>query len=151
MLETLLILAIIVFGFVIMLGGKTENFSKLLLWLVFAPILIEIAYFCLAQAWNTAAWVQFLIILLLPFFIAALLRVMFPKAKWLAFLQTIIFQTLIYFVTFPFRFLWRAGQFFVRRERHVQRLDPHRSFVGGSPPVIKERQNRESRNKHLEG
>ncbi len=140
MLGGFLILAVIVFGFSIMLGVKVEKFYKLLLWLVFAPLLIDAAYCGFIWTWQSAPlWMQILSVLLLPFFISALLKRIFPKAKWLQALQAVIFHTLIYTVTFPFRFLWRAGKFLLQRERQTIRLNPYHPVVGGRVPLQNER------------
>jgi hypothetical protein len=151
MLGTLLILAIIVFGFNLMLGGKTENLPKILLWLVIAPVLVMFAYCNLIWAWQSApVWVQILSILLVPFFIAALLRAMFPKAKSLQTLLAVIFQALIYLVAFPVRLLWRTSRFVFQRERQAVRLNPYRPAVGNRPPVINEREGRGNQNNFFE-
>lgn len=141
MIGGVLLLGIAVFGLMVLFGsGKPENYYKFLIWLIIAPLLLAIGY-------NHALWfflqlpplIQVLSFLLVPFFISALLRLLFPKAKWLQGLQTVVFQTLIYVAVFPFRFVWRAGQFFSQRERRTQRLNPHRPVVGGRPPLRNER------------
>lgn len=141
MIGGILLLIIVVFGISIMFGkGKPENYYKFLIWLIFAPVLLAIGYNHALWFWlGLPLWMQILSILLVPFFVSAVLHIMFPKAKWLQSLQTAIFQTLIYIATFPFRFLWRAGQFFFQRERPVQRLNPYRPVVGGRPPLQNER------------
>lgn len=141
MIGGILLLGIAIFGLLVLFGkGKPENYYKFLIWLIFAPVLLAIGY-------NHALWfwfglplsMQILSILLIPFFVSAILKLMFPKAKWLQDLQKVLFQTLIYVMTFPFRFLWRAGQFFFQRERRTQRLNPYRPVVGGRPPLQNER------------
>lgn len=141
MIGGILLLIIAVFGISIMFGkGKVGNYYKFLIWLIFAPLLLAIGYNHALWFWlGLPLWMQVLSLLLVPFFVSAVLRLMFPKAKWLQALQTAIFQTLIYVVTFPFRFLWRAGQFFFERERPPQRLNPYRPVVGGRPPLQNER------------
>lgn len=141
MIGGILLLAIAVFGLMVLFGkGKPENYYKFLIWLIFAPLLLAIGYNHALWFWlGLPLWMQILSLLLVPFFVSAFLRLMFPKAKWLQALQTVIFQTLIYAVTFPFRFLWRAGQFFFQRERPAQRLNPYRPVVGGRPPLQNER------------
>jgi hypothetical protein len=141
MIAGILLLGVVVFGLMIMFGkGKVESYYKFLIWLILAPPLLAVGH-------NHAVWFwaglplfwQVLSILLLPFFASALLRLLFPKAKWLQSLQTALFQTLIYAVTFPFRLVWRAGRFFFDRERPVNRLNPYRPAVGGRPPLQNER------------
>lgn len=136
----ILLLIIAVFGISIMFGkGKIENYYKFLIWLIFAPLLLAIGYNHALWFWATLPLgIQAISILLVPFFASALIRLMFPKAKWLQTLQTTAFQTLIYLVTFPFRFIWRAGQFFLERERPAQRLNPHRPVIGARPPLQNE-------------
>ncbi len=122
MIGGILLLAIAVFGLMVLFGkGNPENYYKLLIWLIFAPVLLAIGYNHALWFWlGLPLWMQILSILLVPFFAAAILRLMFPKARWLQDLQATVFQTLIYAVTFPFRFIWRAGQFFFQRERRPQ-------------------------------
>lgn len=140
MIGGILLLAIVVFGLQVLFGKKPENYYKFLIWLIFAPLLLAIGYNHALWFWlGLPLWMQILSLLLVPFFISAVLRFLFPKAKWLQSLQTAIFQTLIYAATFPFRFLWRAGRFFFEREHRSQRLNPYRPVVGGSPPFQNER------------
>lgn len=141
MVGGVLLLGIAIFGLMVLFGkGKPENYYKFLIWLSFAPLLLAIGYSHALWFWfGLSLWMQIFSILLVPFFVSAILRLMFPKAKWLQGLQTAVFQTLIYAITFPFRFLWRAGQFFFQRERHPQRLNPYRPVVGGRPPLQNER------------
>lgn len=141
MVSGILILAIAVFGISVLFGkGKVENYYKFLIWLIFAPILLAIGYNHFIWFWLTLPlWMQIISVLLVPIFVPAILRLMFPKAKWLQVLQTAIFKTLIYTAAFPFRFLLRAGRFFFERERRTQRLNPYRPVVGGRPPLQNER------------
>lgn len=141
MIGEILLLAIVIFGISLMLGrGRTENYFKFLIWLIVAPVLISTDFNHFLWVWyDLPFWAQIPLILVLPFIASALLRMMFPKAKWLQVLQATVFQTLIYSATFPFRFLWRASQFFFQRERRPQRLNPYRPIVGGRPPLQNER------------
>ena len=140
MILGILLLAVSVFGLSVLFGtGKVENYYKFLIWLIFAPLLLAIGYNHVVWFWFwLPLWLRILSILLVPFFVSAILRFMFPKARWLHEAQTVIFQTLIYAATFPLRFLWRAGRFFFQRERRTQRLIPNRPVVGGRPPLRNE-------------
>lgn len=142
MIGGILLLGIAIFGLMVLFGqGKPENYYKFLIWLIFAPLLLAIGYRHALWFWfGLPLWIQVLSFLLVPFLIGAIFRLLFPKAKWLQAIQAVAFQTLIYAVTFPVRFLWRAGGFFFRRERRqVQRLNPYRPVVGGRPPLQNER------------
>lgn len=135
-------MGIVVFGLMVLFGkGKLEDYFKFLIWLVFAPVLLAIGYNHALWFWmGLPLWIQVLGFLLGPFFVSAMLRLMFPKAKWLQVLQTAVFHGLIYTAAFPFRFLWRTGQFFFERERRPpQRLNPYRPVVGGRPPLQNDR------------
>lgn len=151
MISSILLLVIIIFGFQVLFGkAKVENFYKFLVFLIFAPVLAAVGWnHTLWFFYNLPLWAKVLLVLLLPFFVSAALRLMFPNAKWLHALQTVVFQALIYAITFPFRFLWRAGQFLFRRERHVQRLNSYRAVVGGKPPVQNERREVNTREKNF--
>lgn len=148
MIGGILLLAIAVFGIRILFGqGKPESYYKFLIWLIFAPVLLAIGYHHALWFWlGLPLLMQVLCILLIPFIFSAILKLMFPKAKWLQDLQSVLFQSLIYIVTFPLRFLWRAGQFFFQRERPPQRLNPHRSVIGARPPLQNERVQTNQRN-----
>jgi FlaA1/EpsC-like NDP-sugar epimerase len=141
MVGGILLLGIAIFGLMVLFGkGKPENYYQFLIWLIFAPVLLAIGYnHALWFYFGLSLWMQILSVLLIPFLTATILKLLFPKAKWLQALLTTIFQTLIYAFTLPFRFLWRAGQFFFQRERRPQRLNPYRPVVGGRPPLQNER------------
>lgn len=140
MIGGILLLGIAIFGLMVLFGkGKPEHYYKFLIWLVFAPLLLAIGYNHALWFWTgLPLWMQVLSVLLAPFFVSALLNLMFPKTKWLQALQTAVFQGLIYLVTFPFRFLWRAARFFFQRERQAARLNPYRPVVGARPPLQNE-------------
>ena len=141
MLSNFLILAVIAFGFSLMLGVKAEKFYKLLFWFIFTPLFTGIAYCSFLWLWQSApVLMQILCVLLVPFFISALLRAAFPKTRWIQALQAVVFQTLIYAATFPFRFLWRAGSFLLQKERRTVRLNQYHAAVGVKPPIISERE-----------
>jgi hypothetical protein len=141
MIGAILLLGIVIFGLQILFGkGKVETFYKFLIWLIVAPILISIGFNHFLWLWcGLPFWSQILLILLLPFLASALLRAMFPKAKWLQNMQAAIFQILIYIVAFPFRLLWRTGRFISQRERRTIRLNPYRPVIGGGIPLRSER------------
>jgi hypothetical protein len=149
MVGGILLLTIAVFGILIMFGkAKPETFYQFVIFLIFAPVLLTIGVNQILWLWyGLPLWAQVLCILLLPFLLSVLLRRLLPKAKWLQSLQTVVFQALIYFVTFPFRFIWRAGQFFFRREHQTQQLNPYRPVVGGKPPVRNDRRKESPREK----
>ncbi|MGI8467325.1 MAG: hypothetical protein ACR2N3_02625 [Pyrinomonadaceae bacterium] len=148
MVGEILLLAIAILGISILSGkGKAENYYKFLIWLILAPILSAIGFNYVSRFWyGLPLWMQVLCFLLVPFIFSALLRLICPKTKWLQGLQTVIFQTLIYVVTFPLRFLWRLSRFFLQQERRAQKLNPYRPVVGGRPPIQNERRETEQRN-----
>lgn len=141
MIGGILLLAVAVFGLLVLFGkGKPENYYEFLIWLIFAPVLLAIGsnhalWFCFTLPLRT----RVLSLLLAPFFVSAILKLLFPRAKWLQNLQAIIFQLLIHTVTFPLRFLWRAGKLLLQRERRTVRLNPYRPIVGGRVPLQNER------------
>lgn len=148
MVGGILLLAIVIFSISVLFGkGKIETYFVFAVLLIVAPLLLFIGFNHSLWFWlHLPLWMQTLSLLLIPFSVSALLRVLFPKAKWLQGLQTVIFQTLVYAVTFPFRFLWRAGMFLLQRERQTVRLDPLRSVIGKKPPIINEREKRDDQN-----
>jgi hypothetical protein len=142
MLGALLLLAIVVFGLLIMFGkAEPDRYYKFLIFLIIGPILLSIGFNHLIWFWlGLPLWAQVIGILLLPFFISAALRTVFPNAKWLQQTQAVLFQTLVYLVTFPLRLIWRAGRMIFERERHAVRLNPHSPVVGGRAPIIRDRE-----------
>lgn len=141
MIGGLVLLAVAVFGIMVLFGkAKPEGLFKFAVILIFAPVALSVGYYHALWFWRgLPLWLQILSLFLIPFLTASALRLMFPKVRWLHGLQAIIFQALIYAVTFPFRFLWRASRFFFDRERNTPRLDPYRPVVGAKPPVQNER------------
>lgn len=140
MIGGILLLAIVVFGLGILFGkGKVENYYKFLIWLIFAPVLFAIGFNHMVWFWlGLPLWAQILGVLLAPFLVWSLLRLLLPNAKWLQDLQALIFQTVLYAITFPVRLLWRAGRLILERERHRVRLNAYRPVVGSRPPIVRE-------------
>lgn len=137
MIGGILLLAVVVFGLQIMFGGgKLENFLKLLIWLVVAPILISIGYNHTLWLWyGLPLWAQLLSLAFVPFLAVAILRMAFPKAAWLNGLLSILYDILIFAVTFPVRFVFRVVGFIFNRERRRTPLERYRPVVGGRPPI----------------
>ena len=137
----ILLIAVLVFGLSIMFGkAEPDRFYKLLISLIIGPILLSIGFNHLVWFWGgLPLWTQVIAILLLPFLISAILRTVFPNAKWLQQTQAVLFQTLVYLITFPLRLLWRGGRLLFERERHGERLNPYNPVAGGRAPVIRER------------
>jgi hypothetical protein len=154
MISGILLLAIVIFGLQVLFGArKPENYYKFLIFLIVAPILLAIGANHAIWLWSgLPLWMQVASILLLPFLISALLRVLLPNARWASTLQDILFNTGIYLVTFPIRFLWRAARFVLNRERQPNvRFNPYRPVVGTRPPTINNRgDNRDDRNNPLD-
>ncbi len=140
MIAAILLLAIVIFGLLVMFGqADPSRYYKLLIFLIVGPILLAIGFNHVVWFWlGLPLWAQMISVLLVPFLASSLLRLFFPKVRWLEDMQGVIFQTLVYAVTFPFRLLWRAGQIVFQRERHPTRLNPYRPVVGGRPPVVRE-------------
>lgn len=151
-MDGILLLAVIIFGFSLMLGkGKIENFFKFLILLLIAPVLITFGIDYLRCSYNSLPlWMQIISILLIPLLLLALLRLAFPKVGGLQKLQTLIFEALVFAFTFPFRFLWRSGRFIFQKEGRTTRLNPHRAAVGNKPPVVNRFKRRENENNLFE-
>ncbi len=141
MLGGILLLALVIFGICILFGiGKTENFYKFVIWLIAGPILLAIGFKGVIWFWfELPFWAQLLAILVAPFLVSALIRRLFPNAKWLAVVQDVLIGTLVSIVLFPFRFIWRAGRLLGERERTAARLETNRPVVGSRPPFDERR------------
>ena len=137
MIGGIILLAVAVFGLSVLFGkGKIEDYFKFAVCLIFLPVLLGIGINHAEWFWlGLPLWMQVLTILLAPFLAIAVLFYFFPKAKWLQGLFEAVFQFLIYLVTFPMRFVWRAGKLLLNKERHITRLDSRRATVGSKPPL----------------
>ena len=144
MLGSLLMLACVIFGLMVLFGkAEAGRYYTFLIFLIFAPILLSIGSNHILWLWHGSPfWAQIVMVALLPFLLSAVLRVLFPGAAWIHKVQDALFQTAVYAITFPFRLVWRAGQLFFERERHPQRLNAYRPVVGGGPPLVRERRER---------
>lgn len=153
MIGGILLIGLVIFGLTVLFGkNKPDKMYQFIIWLIFSPVLIGIAYSHLWYLWsNCPWWLQLIFILTLPLLTPFVLRVMFPNSRWLQELNYHVFQFFIYFVTFPFRLIWRSTQFTLGQERRNQRLNPYRPVVGGRPPLAtNNRENRFNRNRHLD-
>lgn len=138
MIGSILLLVIVVFGLQILFGrGKPENLVKFVVFLIFGPILLAIGFNHLLWFWGgLPLWAEVLCLLLIPFLLAAFLKMAFPRAAWLNFIQAFVFDTVLFIFTFPFRFIYRAFRLFFQRERRRVPLDPYRPAVGRRPPIL---------------
>lgn len=137
MIGFILLLMIAVFGLLVLFGrGKLENYVKLIVWLIFAPLLVAIGYNHLIWVWSgLPLWGRLLSLTLVPFAFFAILRMAFPNARWLSVFLTTLFDTLVFAITFPIRFVFRAASFIFQRERQRTPLEQYRPVVGGPPPI----------------
>lgn len=83
MLGALLLLAIVVFGLLIMFGkAEPDRYYKFLIFLIIGPILLSIGFNHLIWFWlGLPLWAQVIGILLLPFLISATLRLVLFAAN----------------------------------------------------------------------
>lgn len=139
-------LAIVLFGLSVLFGkGKIDDYNKFLIWLIIAPVLLSIGLNHVLWLWyGLPPWVQVLTVFLAPFLIMVVLCYLFPKAKWLSGLFEVVFQFLIYLITFPVRFVWRAWSFFLQKERHISQIESHRAVVGSRPPLKDQNEQKKS-------
>ena len=137
MAGTILMIGIAIFGLLIMFGRADVNrFYKLVIFLIAGPILLGIAISHIGWFWaGLPAWGQVAAVFAAPFLFAAVLKALFPGDRMLGRALDILFDSLVYMVTFPMRLIWRSGRHVARRERRPLHLDPRRSVVGGRPPV----------------
>ncbi|MFN2512716.1 MAG: hypothetical protein ABR568_15005 [Pyrinomonadaceae bacterium] len=104
---------------------KTERLTRLLIWLVLAPLAV-----CLAQGFIYGAYSQLtptarlLLLILLPFVLLSLLRSAFPSSRAVT---DAVLNALVYLLTLPVRILWRSLRLVMERERH--RIDLSRTPV----------------------
>lgn len=139
MTGAILMLGIVVFGLLIIFGQADVNrFYKLVIFLIAGPILVSIALGHIQWFWEgLPGWGQLVALMTAPFLLAAVLKAFFPRPGLIGQVFQVLFDTVVYAVTFPFRLVWRSGRLLFGRERHHVRLDPRRSVVGGRPPVLR--------------
>ena len=137
MISAFLFLIILIVGVQILFGaGKVENYYKFLIWLILGPVALAIGFNHALWFWyGLPFWAQALSVVLLPFFASAFLRMLFPKAAWVKSLQSVLIDSLVYAVTFPLRFLFRATRLVSSREGRKIELNPLRPAAGRRPPV----------------
>ncbi len=141
-LSSILLLGLVIFGLQVLFGrqdaGKIYPFMILL---IAGPILLSIGLSHSIWFWEGLPfWAQVITIIILPFLVMAVIRRFLPNSALLDRLQGVAFDTLVYIVTFPFRFIWRSARLILRRERRPSRLNPNRPVVGGRPPLINHRE-----------
>lgn len=141
----ILLLGLAIFGLQVLFGrqdaGKIYPF---LILLIVGPILLSIGLSHSVWFWEgLPLWGQILTLVILPFLLVAVIRRFLPKSAALDRGLGAAFDTLVYVVTFPIRLIWRSGQFILRRERRLARLNPRRPVVGGRPPLLNYRERRE--------
>ena len=139
MASAILMLGIAIFGLLMIFGRADVNrFYKLVIFLITGPILLGIALSHIEWFWGgLPAWGRIAAILATPFLFAAVLKSLFPGNPFIGRTLTVLFDALVYIVTFPVRLLWRSGRYVARREGHQLRLDQRRSVVGGRPPIMR--------------
>ena len=144
MIGTILLLAIVVFGISILFGkAKIENFFSLLIWLIFAPVLLAIGYNHIIWLWyQLPLWAQVMSLLCLPIVLRVVLDTFLPKAKWLSEITRFVFDLLLSIVVFPIRFAWRAFRLLAEKEQRRPQLAPYHAYVGKRPPLSAEPQKR---------
>lgn len=152
MIGGILLLGIAIFGLMVLFGqADAKQYYRFLIFLIIAPVLLAIGFNHVVWFWaGLPLWAQILGLLALPFLLSAVLRQLFPKSKWIGEMQALLFQMLIYIITFPVRLLWRAGRLIFLRERNNVRLNPYRPVVGGQPPIDRTHEQRLGRNDRFE-
>lgn len=144
MIGAILLLGLMIFALQVLFGRRDAGtiYSFLIL-LIVGPILLSIGISHSVWFWEgLPVWAQVVSVILLPFLLFAILRRLLPKSPAIDAAQGAIFDTLVYAITFPFRLIWRSGRLVHDRERRRGRLNPYRPVVGGRPPLMRDREER---------
>jgi hypothetical protein len=133
----------LIFVIILALGGiglmfgwvEPKGIGRFLAWLIIGPVLLCLAYTELLVGYNALPFgVQLLCWILLPFVALVVLRVFLPRAAWVNALLRVLFDLLVFLVTFPLRFAWRSVSLLANRERRAIHLARHQAVVGQRPP-----------------
>ncbi len=145
MIGGILILAIAIFGILVLFGrADASRFYYFAIFLIVVPIVLSIGvshtlWFLSGLPW----WFQVVTLAATPFLVMAIIRSLITNKKGFDTVLSILFETLVYAVTFPIRLVWRAFRLIFIRERHTIDLADRRPVVGGRPPfALEEREGR---------
>jgi hypothetical protein len=132
-----LLLALVVFGLSWLFGfGKPERFVKFIVWLIFGPVLLGLLYSEWLSFYSDATFLVKVIIWVGVLFVILLsLRFLFPSSPYFRRMSETIWDFVVFFLTFPFRLIWRSGRQVSEGERNRARLQRYRPAVGGRPPL----------------
>lgn len=117
--DSILLLVVLVYGLLVMFGlAKASNFFRIILILLFGPLLLLVAVTQLATVLGTLpAAPKIVLILVSPLILMVLLYYLFPKASWSKQLQNAIYNGYKAVLITPFRWLASVVRWVIRRIR----------------------------------
>lgn len=138
MIGGILLIALVIFGLSWLFGfGKPERLIKFIVWLVFGPLLLGLFYSEWYAYYSELSWFgQVAIIVAIPFLLLLALRSLFPQSKLVAATTGVIWDILVFSLTFPFRLVWRSGRQIANKEGNRIKLARYRPAIGGRPPLM---------------
>lgn len=142
MITGILLLSLMIFALSWLFGlGKPERLLKLIVWLIFGPLLLALLYNEWLSFFSGLPLAgQIALVIAVPFFLLFALTVMFPGSRGVSITVDVLWNFLIFLLTFPARLLWRSGRQIADRERNRIRLQRNLPIVGGRPPLVTQRQ-----------
>ncbi|GEM_PF-5996088 len=142
MLTGILLLAIVVFGILVLFGQRDAGqFYKFVIFLIIAPVLLAVGINHVLWFWYSLPyWIQILGFVLMPFLLLFTLRSLFSKSPVVRAITDVLWDATVFAFTFPFRLLYRSVKLISLRERNRTRLSPHpQSVVGRRPPLVQQK------------
>ena len=129
---SILILIVALVGLSFIFGGfKAERLTRLLIWLVLAPVVICFFSGVIANAYSQLSpYQQIVVLALLPFAILIIIRSLFSGSRFVKQIVDALIATFAFLLTLPFRILWRSVRLVAERERHPVQLSPTPVVVG---------------------
>jgi hypothetical protein len=117
---------------------QPKRLATVLGWLIVAPLIFCVVFGNLESLYvSLSPAEQMLALALLPIVMGFLLRFMFPKSVLVRTVSSLIFDLLVFVVTFPLRFLWRSIRLIAQRERQETHL-AHTPVVVGQRPQLRQ-------------
>jgi Ca2+/Na+ antiporter len=134
---SILILIAALVGLSFIFGGfQAERLTRLLIWLVLAPVVICFFNGVIVSAYSQLSpYQQIAMLVLLPFAILLFIRTSFPGSRFVKQIIDALIVAFAFVLTLPFRIIWRSIRLVVERERHPVRLSPTPVVVGHRPQM----------------
>lgn len=117
-------------------GFKAERLTRLLIWLVLAPLVICFFNGVIGSGYSQLSpYQQIAMVGILPFAILLVIRALFPGSRFVKQIIDALIAAFVFSLTLPFRIIWRSIRLIADRERYPVRLSPTPVVVGRRPQM----------------